>query len=154
MSRPSGERSDAAAGRFEMLNTLMTRLLETWAFRIIALVILTSPWWMSGFSKLLDLPAAFAEAEHFGLKPAAIVVAATIAVQIFSSLLIIVERLAWLGAGALGVFTTLATLIAHPFWTVSDPVLRFHERNTFIEHIGLIGGLMLAAIISTRRAPI
>jgi uncharacterized membrane protein YphA (DoxX/SURF4 family) len=49
------------------------------------------------------------------------------------------------------VFTALATLIAHPFWTIADPMVRFHERNTFLEHGGLIGGLVLAAILSCRR---
>lgn len=78
-------------------------------------------------------------------------VAATILVQIGGSLLIIVGRQAWLGAGALGVFTAIATLIAHPFWQVADPMARFHDRNTFLEHIGLIGGLMLAAIMRDRK---
>ena len=49
-------------------------------------------------------------------------------------------------------FTALATFIAHPFWQVTDPVARFHERNTFLEHAGLIGGLMLVAILRERKA--
>ena len=48
--------------------------------------------------------------------------------------------------------TAVATLIAHPFWEVADPMVRFHERNTFLEHVGLIGGLMLAAILRERKA--
>ena len=51
---------------------------------------------------------------------------------------------------ALGLFTALATGIAHPFWQMADPVARFHERVTFLEHIGLIGGLMMAAILRER----
>ncbi len=46
----------------------------------------------------------------------------------------------------------IATLIAHPFWVVADPVARFHERNIFLEHAGLIGGLMLAAVLRERPA--
>ena len=49
-------------------------------------------------------------------------------------------------------FTAAATLIAHPFWQVADPMARFHERNTFLEHVGLIGGLMLAAILRTQKS--
>ena len=75
------------------------------------------------------------------------IVAATVAVQLLGSLMLIFGRLGWLAAGALGVFTGLATLIAHPFWTLTDPIERFHALNTFLEHIGLIGGLMLAAIL-------
>ena len=129
----------------------IARLLEDNRFAILAATLLTLPYWTSGIAKLTDLPGALGEARYFGLEPAMLTVAATILVQIGGSLLIIVGRQAWLGAGALGVFTAIATLIAHPFWQVADPMTRFHERNTFLEHIGLIGGLMLAAIMRDRK---
>ena len=75
-------------------------------------------------------------------------VIATVVVELGASALLIAGRLVWLAAGALGVFTAIATLIAHAFWTVDDPVARFHALNTFLEHIGLIGGLALAAILA------
>ena len=130
----------------------ITRLLGDTRFAVLAATLLTLPYWTSGIAKLFDLAGALGEARHFGLEPAALVVAVTILVQIGGSLLIIVGRQAWLGAGALGVFTAIATLIAHPFWQVADPMARFHERNTFLEHVGLIGGLMLAAILRDRKA--
>ena len=130
----------------------IARLLEDNRFAILAATLLTLPYWTSGIAKLTDLPGALGEARYFGLEPAMLTVAATILVQIGGSLLIIVGRQAWLGAGALGVFTAIATLIAHPFWQVADPMARFHDRNTFLEHIGLIGGLMLAAILRDRKA--
>lgn len=130
----------------------IARLLDDNRFAVLAATLLTLPYWTSGIAKLTDLPGALGEARHFGLEPAMLTVAATILVQIGGSLLIILGRQAWLGAGALGVFTAIATLIAHPFWQVADPMTRFHERNTFLEHIGLIGGLMLAAILRDRRA--
>ncbi|WP_282947582.1 MULTISPECIES: DoxX family protein [unclassified Sphingopyxis] len=130
----------------------IARLLEDNRFAILAATLLTLPYWTSGIAKLTDLPGALGEARHFALEPAMLTVAATILVQIGGSLLIILGRQAWLGAGALGVFTAIATLIAHPFWQVADPMTRFHERNTFLEHIGLIGGLMLAAILRDRKA--
>lgn len=130
----------------------IARLLGDTRFAVLAATLLTLPYWTSGIAKLLDLPGALGEARHFGLEPAILTVAATILVQIGGSLLIILGRQAWLGAGALGVFTAIATWIAHPFWQVDDPMARFHERNTFLEHVGLIGGLMLAAILRTRKA--
>lgn len=130
----------------------IARLLGDNRFAALAAAILTLPYWTSGIAKLFDLGGALGEARHFGLEPAALVVLLTIAVQIVGSLLVIFGRQAWLGAGALGVFTAAATLIAHPFWQVADPVARFHERNTFLEHVGLIGGLMIAAILRERRA--
>lgn len=129
----------------------IARLLGDSRFAVLAATLLTLPYWTSGVAKLLDLPGALAEARHFGLEPAIITVVATILVQIGGSLLVILGRHAWLGAGALGVFTAIATLIAHPFWQVADPMTRFHERNTFLEHVGLIGGLMLAAILRERK---
>jgi len=130
----------------------IARLLADRRFAALAAALLTLPYWTSGIAKLFDLGGALGEARHFGLEPAALVVALTIAVQIGGSLLIILGRQAWIGAGALGVFTAAATLIAHPFWQVVDPMARFHERNTFLEHVGLVGGLMLAAILQGRKA--
>jgi uncharacterized membrane protein YphA (DoxX/SURF4 family) len=46
------------------------------------------------------------------------------------------------------VFTAIATLIAHRFWAIDDPMERFQALNTFLEHIGLIGGLALAAALA------
>jgi len=130
----------------------IARLLGDNRFAVFAAALLTLPYWTSGIAKLLDLPGALGEARHFGLEPATLTVAATILVQTGGSLLIILGRRAWLGAGALGAFTAAATLIAHPFWQAADPMARFHERNTFLEHAGLIGGLMLAAILRERGA--
>ena len=55
---------------------------------------------------------------------------------------------AWAGAAMLAVFTVWATLLAHPFWAHADPTSRMRQRATFLEHLGLVGGLMLAASIS------
>ncbi|RVT91192.1 DoxX family protein [Sphingomonas crocodyli] len=125
-------------------------LLDARGFGILARGVLTLPYWSSGFAKLTDLDGAFAEAAHFGLEPAGLVVAATIFVQVGASVLLILGRFGWLAAGALGVFTAMATMIGHPFWEIADPVARFHDRNSFLEHVGLIGGFMLAAILTER----
>lgn len=125
-------------------------LLKTPALSILARVLLTLPYWWSGLSKIANLDAALGEAAHFGLRPAWLVVASTVLVQLGGSAAVILGRASWLGAGALAVFTALATLIAHPFWTVADPMERFHALNTFLEHIGLTGGFMLAAILIQR----
>ena len=134
-----------------MAPRLIVRLLDSDRFALLAIGLLTLPFWSSGIAKLFDLPAALAEARHFGLEPAIATVLLTVVVQIGGSLLLIAGRWGWLGAGALGVFTALATLIAHPFWQVVDPIARFHERNIFLEHVGLVGGLMVAAILRERR---
>lgn len=82
----------------------------------------------------------------FGLEPAWLFNALTIFVQLGGSLLVILNRWTWLGAGALGVFTALATLLAHQFWTL-EGVERVHELNTFLEHLSIIAGFVLVAMI-------
>jgi uncharacterized membrane protein YphA (DoxX/SURF4 family) len=126
----------------------ISAVLQSPIFQVLARIALTSAYWWGGIAKLLDYPAALAEAQHFGLEPAGLVVTATVAVELGGSFLLIVGRFAWLAAGALGVFTAIATVIAHAFWTVDGPAEHFRALNTFLEHIGLIGGLALAAILS------
>ncbi len=123
-------------------------LLRAPVFHLLARVALTAAYWWGGIAKMIDFPRALAEAAHFGLKPAPLVVIATIVIELGASLLLIAGRLAWLAAGALGVFTAIATMIAHAFWTIDDPSERFQALNAFLEHIGLIGGLALAAILA------
>ncbi len=103
----------------------------------------------SGLAKLIDFPAAIAEQQHFGLQPAALFAAATIAVQLGGSALVLFARgrLAALGAAALAGFTVIATVIGHPFWTMSG-IERFHNLNAFLEHAGLVGGFGLIAMIA------
>ena len=101
----------------------------------------------SGLAKLIDFPAAIAEQQHFGLQPAALFAAATIVVQLGGSALVLFAqgRRAALGAAALAAFTVLATVIGHPFWTMSG-IERFHNLNAFLEHAGLVGGFGLIAL--------
>jgi transmembrane protein len=108
----------------------------------------------SGFAKLLDWPGALAEQSHFGLQPAALFAAATIAVQLGGSALVLFGRgrAAVIGALGLAAFTLTATLIGHAFWNETG-MERFHDLNTFLEHFGLIGGFALIALIEWERTP-
>ena len=126
-------------------------LLDSPALALLARVALTCAFWWGGLAKLSDFAGARAEAAHFfGDAHALPIAVATIVVEIVGSGLLVAGRLQWLAAGALGVFTALATLVAHDFWNVQDAGEHFRELNTFLEHIGLIGGLALAAALSTR----
>lgn len=105
---------------------------------------LTSAYWVGGLTKLFDFSGAVAEQVHFGIHPPAFFAVLTILTELLGSALVITGRLLWLGAGALGVFTALATLIAHPFWQMAGQE-RFLATNAFFEHLGLIAGFVLAA---------
>ncbi|KQY89796.1 DoxX family protein [Brevundimonas sp. Root1423] len=129
---------------------LIAALLEAPGVALIGRILLTSPFWISGLLKLADFQSAVAEASHFGLQPAVPAALAVILLQIGGSLAVIVGRGAWVGAGALGVFTVLANVVGHAFWALEDPMARFHDMNAFIANVGLIGGLVLAAILAER----
>lgn len=123
-------------------------ILDAPGVAVIARILLTSPFWISGLLKVLDFQSALGEAAHFGLQPAALVAVIVIILQIGGSLAVILNRWTWLGAGALGVFTVLANVVGHAFWTIPDPMARFHDMNAFLANLGLIGGLVLAAVIA------
>ena len=76
--------------------------------------------------------------------------ALTIAVEIIGPALILTRRWLWLGAGMLGVFTLLAAFRANAFWTMAAGDDRFMATNAFVEHIGLVGGFILVALLDRR----
>lgn len=126
-------------------------LLRSPALFLLARVGLTSAYWIGGLSKLFDWNGALAEAAHFNLHPAAVVAAATIIVELGCSALIIARRATWLACGVLAGFTAVATLIAHAFWTMQGQE-RFIAMNSFFEHLGLICGFALLAILCEAQA--
>lgn len=113
-------------------------------------VALASPFVLSGLLKLFDFDAAIAEQRHFNMPAPAFLAGLTIAVQLGGSALLFVRRWTWLGAGLLAGFTALATLIAHRYWDIADPALRFQQQNIFWEHVAICGGLVLAAAAAAR----
>jgi uncharacterized membrane protein YphA (DoxX/SURF4 family) len=116
----------------------------TWLLARLALV---GAYLLGGLAKLIDWHAAVAEQVHFGMHPPATWAAATIAVELIGPLLILSNRLVWLGAGMLGTFTVLAACVANDFWTMHGQA-RFQATNAFFEHLGLAGGFVLAALVA------
>lgn len=129
----------------------ITKLLRTPMMAWLARVLLTLPFWSSGLSKLFLFDDGVAEMARVGLEPAAGFNIATIIVQLAGSALIIVNRAAWLGAGALGVFTGLTILLVHRFWAIAEEPFRTIALHVSSEHVGMIGGLVVVAILSARR---
>lgn len=119
--------------------------------RLIGRVLLTMPFWWSGVSKLFDFNAAIGEATHFGLQPAPLFAVAVILVQLAGSALVIAGRWTWAAVGALIAFTLAANVVGHAFWTIEDPMARFHDMNAFLANIGLVGGLLLAVVLAERK---
>lgn len=119
----------------------------TWFLARLALV---GAYLLGGVVKLSDWPSAVAEQAHFGMNPPAVWAALTIGIEIVGPLLILANRFVWLGAGMLGVFTLLAAFTANAFWAMPVGQARFMATNAFFEHVGLIGGFVLAALVAER----
>lgn len=113
-------------------------------FGYLARMIFTFMFWGSGLSKLINFDAGVAEMAHFGLQPATLFNVAVIVTQLGGSILIILNRWTWVGAGALAVFTALTVPIAHSFWAMQEP-FKTIEFHVVMEHITVIGGLMVVA---------
>lgn len=117
----------------------------TW---FIARLMLVGAYLLGAAVKASDWAAAVAEQAHFGMNPPELWAALTVAVEIVGPILILSGRLVWLGAGMLGVFTLLAALTANAFWSLPEGQERFMATNAFFEHLGLIGGFVLAALVA------
>lgn len=128
-------------------------ILDARATWFLARLTLTGPYILGGLVKLSDWQGAIAEQAHFGLQPAALFAALTIAVELVGPALILMDAMAWLGAGMLGAFTLLAAIVANGFWTMEGPA-RFMATNAFFEHLGLVGGFALIAIVSRQRVTV
>jgi uncharacterized membrane protein YphA (DoxX/SURF4 family) len=105
---------------------------------------------LGGVVKVTDWPSAVAEQAHFGMSPPAFWAALTIGIEIVGPILILTGRFVWLGAGMLGVFTLLAAFTANAFWAMPAGQERFMATNAFFEHVGLIGGFVLVALVAER----
>jgi uncharacterized membrane protein YphA (DoxX/SURF4 family) len=115
------------------------RILDWPATWLAARVALCGAYLIGGVVKLSDWQAAVAEQAGFGIHPASVSAAATIAVELVGPVLILSGRLVWLGAGMLGVFTAFAAIVANPFWSMPAGRDRFMAANGFLEHVGLVG---------------
>lgn len=125
-------------------------VLDWWPTWFVARLALVSAYLLGAIVKLSDWSGAVAEQAHFGLSPPAVWAAATIAVELIGPVLILARRLVWLGAGMLGVFTLLAAITANAFWAMPAGQARFMATNAFFEHLGLIGGFILIALVARR----
>ena len=116
------------------------------AVELIARLALASPFVISGITKFFDFQMAIREVEEMGLQPARLLAAAVIVTQLGGSVLFLTRRFCWLGSGILAGFTIFATLLAHRFWVFTG-LVRIHEMTTFLEHMTIVGGFIVAAVL-------
>lgn len=126
-------------------------LLDQGWFALLARVVLTFMFWGSGLDKLIHFDKGVAEMATLGFTQPALINALTVMTQLGGSVLVIMNRWTWLGAGALAVFTALTIPLVHNFWA-KQGVDAVHAFHTAAEHVSVIGALMLVAILSRRTA--
>jgi putative oxidoreductase len=113
---------------------LMTGLLFLWA----------------GIDKIQGWPDALQEVAGAGLPLPALTLALTVALQLLAGAAIMLGR--WLrpSCWALAAFTALATILYHGFWTQAGAA-RHAELITFMEHVCMVGGLLLLSTLGKHR---
>lgn len=131
------------------MSRLIALVLESPLFTRLALVVLTFCFWGAGLAKLLDVQTAIAEYSALGIEPAAPLVVLSIVTLLGGSASLIAGLKPWLGAGALAVFTALTIPLVHHFWSMEGEAAISHF-HTATEHVSVIGGLMVAAVLSHR----
>ncbi len=127
-------------------------ITESRLFQILARLILTTPFWAAFIEHGMGFGAWTGTMAHFNLNPPIVFALFTLLTLLVGTILVVfTDKWAWLGAACLGVFTALTIPIAHAFWTMKDPQAHT-EFYTVLEHIAIIGGLMIMAIWAGERA--
>jgi uncharacterized membrane protein YphA (DoxX/SURF4 family) len=118
----------------------------TWPLARLALVV---TFLVSGLSKLANVSGGVAEMVEAGMPAPGTMALLSIFVELTGSVLVLIGRWVWLGAGMLGVFTAIGAVTAHAFWNVPGPA-RKEAMAVFLMHFGLIAALALDALLAER----
>jgi len=89
---------------------------------------------------------AFHEIRRYHLPFPSIIYALTLLVQWGGSLCLMTGVAVWPAAMVLAIFTLASSCIAHGFWK-AEATMRQEMTIAFLEHLGLVGGLLALAVI-------
>jgi len=112
---------------------------------LIARLCLATVFLYSGVDKIWHWRASIEEVERDGLPWPQACAGLTILTQLVGGLMVATGFAAWLGALLLTGFTVAATLLGHRFWLCRSDQFR-HELTTSLEHLAIVGGLLLIAV--------
>jgi putative oxidoreductase len=105
----------------------------------------------AGIDKVTGWPGALREVVAGGLPAPALMLALTIVLQVAGGAAIIAGRLLRPACWALAGFTALATVLYHGFWHATGAA-RHAELIPFMEHVCIVGGLLVVSTLETRRS--
>jgi uncharacterized membrane protein YphA (DoxX/SURF4 family) len=100
----------------------------------------------SGIDKAFHWHSSIEEVRGYGLPWPRLCAAMTIATQLFGGILVASGYALWVGALLLSGFTVAATVLGHRFWLYRGDEFR-RELTTTLEHLAIIGGFLLIAIL-------
>jgi uncharacterized membrane protein YphA (DoxX/SURF4 family) len=112
----------------------------------IARLCLAAVFFYSGVDKLWHWRSSIEEVRSDGLPWPAAFAGATVLTQLVGGCLVATGFLAWLGALLLAAFTVAATFLGHRFWLRRGAEFR-HELTTSLEHVAIVGGLLLLSLL-------
>lgn len=125
----------------------MTAIVHSGAILILARLLLTFVFWSDALFQLAGFSHYSEALERFRLRPGWAFNVATIVLKIAASAMIVLDYHTWPAIFALSGFTLLTIPITHAFWTKTGEQA-MQSRNFAMEHISLIGGLLLAGLLS------
>jgi uncharacterized membrane protein YphA (DoxX/SURF4 family) len=103
----------------------------------------------SGQDTLRHWRAGVAEFAELGIPFSGLFAAATIATQLLGGLSVATGVGAAFGAALLAGFTIAATVLGHRFWLMRGDAAK-REFTTSLEHVAIVGGLILVIVDSLR----
>jgi uncharacterized membrane protein YphA (DoxX/SURF4 family) len=126
-------------------------ILSEPALSIVLLIVrfcLGTVYLVSGVHKGIWFPRALQEFRAAGVKDSRVVVAVivTVALHLAGSLCLITGIYAREAAAVLCLFTIVATIQVHDFWTLTGQD-RLIQSRIALEHLAIVGGLMLFVIV-------
>ena len=105
----------------------------------------------AGIDKVQGWQGALQEVVAGGLPAPTLMLALTILLQVAGGAAIIAGRLLKPACWALAGFTALATVLYHGFWHATGAA-RHAELIPFMEHVCIVGGLLVVSTLDARRA--
>ena len=119
---------------------------EQWfpVFALAARILLAAVFLVSGIEKSLNFSRALGEFTKDNIPLPQVSVVFTIALHLTASVCLIAGWLVTEMALSLAIFTLIATILVHKFWTMSGTE-QLQRSRVALANLGLIGGLLLLA---------
>jgi transmembrane protein len=131
----------------------IAQILDSNVTWFVSRLLITFMFWWEGLGFLIHFGPSIPILNILGWQPAWLIPALTVLVLLAGSVLVLIDRYLWLGAGMLGVFTFLTIVLVHRFWAMTGQEA-YQNRLESEEHLAVIGGLIAISMISHfRRRP-